>query len=314
MENLEEEISDLERLSVDSELDELGATPKPAPPKKFSLRDMASSVMSKLTGHLQVKTTLSSDQVLRLPLVEKSAVTRDTVLLRFGLPSSQHVLGLPVGNYILLQAWVNGEMLVRPYTPIRDSTGGRVELLVKVYPEGKMSRYLDSLKIGESIEGRGPFGRIQYNGRGTFVIDGEQRTYSNVGLICGGSGLTPAYRVLRAALEDPADRTQFRLLYANRTPQDILLRDELDAWARDHPDRFQVWYTVDEPAPPGAAAAAAEWGGEVGYVTPAMVRAFTPPPGPGAAVFMCGPPIMLYTWARPAVLAAGHAPRDCLEF
>ncbi len=58
MESLEEEISDLERLSADSEFDELGTTPaptKPAPPRRFSLREMASSLMSKLTGHLQAK-------------------------------------------------------------------------------------------------------------------------------------------------------------------------------------------------------------------------------------------------------------------
>lgn len=34
-----------------------------------------------------------------------------------------------------------------------------------------------------------------------------------------------------------------RLLYANVSPDDILLRDELDALAAAHPDRFSVWYT-----------------------------------------------------------------------
>jgi len=31
------------------------------------------------------------------------------------------------------------------------------------------------------------------------------------------------------------------MVYANRLEEDILLRDELDAYANNHPDRFQVW-------------------------------------------------------------------------
>jgi hypothetical protein len=29
---------------------------------------------------------------------------------------------------------------------------------------------------------------------------------------------------------------------------------------------------------------------------------------------MCGPPVMVYMWARPAVLLAGYPKRHCLEF
>lgn len=39
------------------------------------------------------------------------------------------------------------------------------------FPEGgKMSQYLDELKIGEKIDVRGPSGRLQYLDNGTFSI------------------------------------------------------------------------------------------------------------------------------------------------
>ena len=49
-------------------------------------------------------------------------------------------------------------------------------------------------------------------------------------------------QVIKAVLKDTEDATQLRLLYTNVSPDDILLRDELDALAAAHPN-FQVWYT-----------------------------------------------------------------------
>lgn len=41
------------------------------------------------------------------------------------------------------------------------------------------------------------------------------------------------------------DSTKLALLFANQTEDDILLRKELDELAEQHPDRFKVWYTLD---------------------------------------------------------------------
>lgn len=49
-------------------------------------------------------------------------------------------------------------------------------------------------------------------------------------------------QVINAVLKDPEDRTQIALLYANQTPDDILLRQALDDLAAKH-DNFKVWYT-----------------------------------------------------------------------
>jgi len=54
---------------------------------------------------------------------------------RFALPTPRHRMGLPVGKHIQLYAEVNGEQVVRPYTPTTlDNELGHFDLVVKVYP------------------------------------------------------------------------------------------------------------------------------------------------------------------------------------
>jgi len=59
-------------------------------------------------------------------------------------------------------------------------------------------------------------------------------------MIAGGSGITPMFQVAQGILRNPYDATKVFLIYANVTEEDILLRKEFDAWARDHRARFKV--------------------------------------------------------------------------
>jgi len=45
-------------------------------------------------------------------------------------------------------------------------------------------------------------------------------------------------------LDDPTDQTRLHLLFANRTEQDILMREELEEAAKD--PRINIHYTVDQ--------------------------------------------------------------------
>ncbi len=88
---------------------------------------------------------------------------------------------------------------------------GRLEVLVKVYfkdlhpqfPEGgKMSQYLNGLELSQSIKVRGPFGKLSYFGDGNFKIlkkfkplTFSENKYNKVGMIAGGTGITPFYQV-----------------------------------------------------------------------------------------------------------------------
>jgi len=236
-----------------------------------------------------------------LKLTEKKILSHDTRLFRFALPSDQHCLGLPVGQHIYLSARINGSMVVRPYTPVTsDEDLGHMDLVIKVYhanvhpkfPDGgKMTQYLESLHIGDTIDVKGPSGLLEYLGKGTFSIKPDKKSQPNqvkakqVSMIAGGTGITPMMQLVRAVFSDPEDETCLSLLLANQTEDDILLRKELEAVQAEFPDRFKLWYTVDRPAP--------EWSYSSGFINAEMIEKSLFPPSEDNLMLMCGPPPMI---------------------
>jgi cytochrome-b5 reductase len=236
-----------------------------------------------------------------LPLIEKEEISHDTRKYRFGLPSAEHILGLPVGQHIHLSATINGELVIRSYTPVSsDDDKGFVDLVVKVYrrnvhpkfPDGgKMTQHLDELKLGDKIAFRGPSGKLQYLGNGKLSIKKLRKdppqivNVKKINMIAGGSGITPMLQLVNEVLKRSGDGTQLALLYANQTEQDILLRDDLDVLAAKHQDQFKVWYTIDR--------ASESWKFSVGFVSDEMIQDNLFPPSKDTITVMCGPPPMI---------------------
>jgi cytochrome-b5 reductase len=191
----------------------------------------------------------------------------------FALPTPTTRLGLPTGRHITLKGEWEGAEVMRPYTPVTDDdVRGHVDFVVKVYPTGRVSRLLGSLKPGDAIWAKGPRGRFVY----------APGAHSAVGMVAGGTGVTPMLQVAKALLKDPrAAATSVSLLFANVTEADILCKEELEGLVASHPGRFRVTYTLDEPGD--------GWTGEKGRVSKDMLAAALPPPGPGVLVCRCGP-------------------------
>uniref|UniRef100_A0A672I2Z9 NADH-cytochrome b5 reductase 2-like n=1 Tax=Salarias fasciatus TaxID=181472 RepID=A0A672I2Z9_SALFA len=70
------------------------------------------------SGEKRKRTLLDPNVKYPLPLIHKQEISHDTKKLRFGLPSGEHALGLPVGQHVYLSARVGGSLVVRAYTPI----------------------------------------------------------------------------------------------------------------------------------------------------------------------------------------------------
>jgi len=265
--------------------------------------------------------TLDPKKKVGVTLVRKDVISHDTRRLRFALPTDKHILGLPVGNHFFVNATVDGKPCMRAYTPTTtDDDVGFFELVVKIYfknvhpkfPDGgKMSQHFESMAVGDRVEIKGPIGHFTYLGRGSFKVKNELRSCKKMGFICGGTGLTPAYQVIKQALKDKEDSTEFHLLYANQTPADILLREELDGWAAEHPDRVKIWYTVDRVAD------GEEWAFSKGFINDEMLKAHLPaPPADGEDSFigMCGPPPMINFACIPNLTKLGFLEHDYVSF
>eukprot|EP01137_Pigoraptor_chileana_P014059 Opistho-2@4914 len=269
------------------------------------------------------KQLVALDPTMKIPfrLVEKRELSHDTRLYRFALQSEKHILGLPVGKHMYLSATIDGKPVSRPYTPTSsDDDIGHFDLVVKVYyknvhpkfPEGgKMSQHLESLKLGETIDVSGPKGRLTYAGRGLIKIQSgtnpvEIRNAAKIAMIAGGTGITPMYQVIKAILKDPQDKTEVRLLFANQTEDDILLREELEKMAAQH-SQFKVWYTLDRPPASG-------WKYSSGFVSEDMIREHLFTAGADTQVFMCGPPPMIKFACIPALEKIGFTEANHFTF
>jgi len=205
----------------------------------------------------------------------------DTAKFVFKLGENEASL-LPVASCVIVKSSdpeglkdAKGNPVIRPYTPIsRSDTPGELTFLIKRYESGLASKYIHELKLGDKLAIKGPIPKFPYR-------DNE---FEEVGMIAGGSGIAPMYQILIHALAKPENKTKFKLLFANVSERDILLKEELDSLKKKYPQTFDVVYTVDAAGP--------GWNGSVGYVTPELIKQNIAPPSLGdkVKVFVCGPP------------------------
>ncbi|KAF5382986.1 hypothetical protein D9757_006367 [Collybiopsis confluens] len=229
------------------------------------------------TSIAERKPVLNPGEWKEFPLVQKSQVSPNTAIYKFALPSSRDVLGLPIGQHIQVSAEINGKEIMRSYTPttLDQFDRGHFDLLIKTYEKGNISRHFNLLKVGDRIRVKGPKGAFVYNNKLT----------GHLGMIAGGTGITPMYQLIRSSIWDHSDATTINLIYANVNEEDILLRDELEHLHHNSAGRFNIFYVLNNP-PPG-------WKGGVGFVTKEQVAHYMPSQEKNCKILMCGPPPMM---------------------
>ncbi|KAL8149713.1 NADH-cytochrome b5 reductase-like protein [Apium graveolens] len=223
---------------------------------------------------------LNPDKWIEFKLQDKAKVSHNTQLYRFSFDPNTK-LGLDVASCLLTRYPLapddegKRKYVTRPYTPISDpDSKGHFDLLIKVYPEGKMSQHFASLKPGDVLEVKGPIEKLRYT----------PNMKKHIGMIAGGSGITPMLQIIEAILKNPDDNTKISLIYANVSPDDILLKKKLDVLEDSHPN-LKIFYTVDNPS--------SEWRGGKGYISKDMALKGLPGPGDDTLILVCGPPGMV---------------------
>jgi len=88
------------------------------------------------------KLALNPDEWREFKLKERKKVSHNTSTYRFALQSPEHELDLPVASFIMVQQDLGEEKpVVRPYTPITYDEKGYFDLIIKTYPNGKISKW-----------------------------------------------------------------------------------------------------------------------------------------------------------------------------
>ncbi|KAG9066230.1 NADH-cytochrome b5 reductase [Linnemannia hyalina] len=210
-------------------------------------------------------------------------LTPNTSKFTFELKDGQ-ALGMDVTSCVVTKfVKEDGKPVIRPYTPVSDADQtGSFDFVIKRYEGGPMSSHIHGLKPGDTLSVKGPISKHPF----------KTNQFESVSLIAGGSGITPMIQVISGLLKDKADKTKINLIFANVTPEDIILKDELDAYAKANPDRFKVTYVIDK--------AVDGWKGPTGYVNAELIKKHIPEVATGnTKVFVCGPPLMMKSVCGP---------------
>jgi NAD(P)H-flavin reductase len=192
---------------------------------------------------------------------------RDTWTLDLEPANGSPIPEFAPGQFSMLYVFGVGEVPIS----ISGSPQDGNKLVHTVRGVGAVSRRICSLKKGDTLGVRGPYGShwpvTESPGKDLFIA-------------AGGIGLAPLRPVLYQVLAQRESFGQVVLLYGARSPSDILFPRELERWKSAG---VEVQVTVDRGA--------TGWSGPVGVVTTLIPRLTFDPLNTVAMV--CGPEIMM---------------------
>lgn len=126
------------------------------------------------------------------------------------------------------------------------------------------------IKAGDVVTIQGPIG--------TFILKEDAKEAVMLG---GGIGITPFRDMIKYA-GDKKLPMKLTLLYSNKTPNDIVYRDEWAVFERENPNLKVVNTITDDAA----------WHGRKGRINESMIREFCDDID-NAVFYICGPPGMV---------------------
>ncbi len=161
-------------------------------------------------------------------------------------------------------------------------------LMFTVMGVGAVSKAITSLKVGEMVGLRGPFGSF-------WPMDKAKG--KDVMIVAGGLGLAPLRSTIYAIIKNRSDYGRALLLYGSRRPENILYRGQLKEWNGE--GKFKVDTIVDS--------AGEEWKGNIGVV-PELIKLadFSPE---NTIAMVCGPEVMM-RFSAYALMDRGMAPEN----
>lgn len=191
--------------------------------------------------------------------------SHDIVSLRFNGP----VPSFAPGQFMIVNLFRgSGYGESHPYTISSGPDEGQLRISAKGI--GDFSRSLAEIAPGTRALIEAPYGVFSYDN-----VPGDSLVF-----IAGGIGITPFLSQL-SALRSRGEQRKVRLIWGNKTREDIAFADELAA-AEQHLDDFTVVHVLSSE----------EWDGETGFIDESIVRKYVDDLD-RARFFVCGPPVMM---------------------
>lgn len=148
----------------------------------------------------------------KVKILDIKNVTHDVRALKIEKPKGYRFTPGQAADVAINKPKFNKEK--RPFTFTSLNDWDYLEFIIKIYDDHNgVTKQIANLKIGDELIIGEPWGAISYKGEGTFIA--------------GGAGVTPFIAILRA-LNAKNEIGKNKLIFANKTEKDIILKDELE--------------------------------------------------------------------------------------
>ena len=159
-------------------------------------------------------------------------------MITFEVPELlKKVFHFEAGEYLTLQQTIGGEKVRRAYSICSGVNEGELSVAVKRVPNGVFSTYATTqLKAGDVLEVMPP--------KGSFVFFYDIFGNRDIMLFSAGSGVTPMMSIAKTALAKTNIKVVF--VYGNKSKEEALFFDEIEALRIQYPERFLVHYAFSK--------------------------------------------------------------------
>lgn len=175
-------------------------------------------------------------QFHELKVTEVEKTIRDAVVVSLQ-PVNGADFSFTQGQYLTFRREFDGQEIRRSYSICAGQDDGKLQVGIKKVSGGAFSTWANTdLAVGDVLEAMPPMGN--------FYAEAETRSPHYLAF-AGGSGITPILSILRTGLVDEPT-ARFTLVYANRNPNTIMFREELDDLKNEHLGRFNVIHVLED--------------------------------------------------------------------
>ena len=179
------------------------------------------------------------------------------------------------GQILLLFPEDGNPSLRHAFSIASSPTEDLLMISTKIRAESQYKNLLDTLKEGDTVSIMGPAGQFGL----------PDQPIEQIVLLGGGIGITPFRSIVKYA-SDNKSQTIITLLYTNRTPEDIVYKEEWKEYEAENPN-FTAIHTITKPSE-----STSEWKGHKGRIDAEMIRRYIDRPDK-ALYLVCGPPSLV---------------------
>ncbi|MBI2653948.1 FAD-dependent oxidoreductase [Candidatus Woesearchaeota archaeon] len=206
---------------------------------------------------------------LKFPVIETKQETHDVKSIK--LDFDENKFDYKSGQYMIVELETGDEENTHPLS-IASSPSEDFLLFSTKASQSSFKQKFNSLKVGDKVKMKGPMG--------IFVLKEDAK---EVVLLGGGIGITPFRNMIKYSCDKKLP-IKLTLLYSNKTPDDIVYKDEWAVFEGQNPNLKVVNTVTDYQG--------ADWKGKTGRINEEMIREFCNDIN-NTIFYICGPPGMV---------------------